>query len=158
EATAVEPGRVHALAALFCFDAARLSTRLDHAGVMVPLAEQDRARWNRSLFERGVAHLGASATGDRFTRWHLEARIAFEHTGAASVAETNWTRIVEYYDALLAIAPSPVVALNRALALAELHGVDRGREALDSIADPKLESYSFYYAARADIERRAGRI
>jgi RNA polymerase sigma factor (sigma-70 family) len=65
---------VSALAALFCFDIARLSTRLDAEGVFVPLEEQDRARWDRPLIARGLAHLAASATGDRMSRWHLEAR------------------------------------------------------------------------------------
>jgi RNA polymerase sigma factor (sigma-70 family) len=158
EADPGEPGRIHALAALFCFDAARLATRLDADGVLVPLAEQDRARWDRALFERGVRHLGASATGDRFTRWHLEAGIALEHTRAASVGETDWERIVAYYDVLVTLVPGPVVALNRALALAELRGLDAGREALAALAgEPKLAQYSFYWAARADIERRAGR-
>src|SRR5678815_1278769 len=105
-------------------------------------AEQDRARWDRSLYERGVRHLGDSATGDRWTRWHLEAGIAFEHTRAPSLAETRWGQIVAYYDALAAIAPGPVVALNRGLALAE---------------EPNLAGYSFLWAALADLERRAGR-
>lgn len=149
---------VHALAALFCFNAARLPARLDADGVIVPLAEQDRSLWDGALVERGVAHLGASASGDHFTRWHLEAGIAFEHTRAPSVADTDWSRILEYYDALLGLSPSPVVALNRGLALGELHGLDAGRAALAALADdPKLAGYSFYWAARADIERRAGR-
>lgn len=158
EASAVERGTVHALAALFCFNAARLATRLSEDGVIVPLAEQERSRWNRSLLERGLRHLGASATGDHWTRWHLEAGIAFEHTSASSVAETSWGRIVEYYDALMALSPGPVVALNRGLALAELRGLDAGRDALASLADdPKLAQYSFFWAALADIERRSGR-
>ncbi len=158
EASAVERATVHALAALFCFNAARLSTRLDAEGVFVPLAEHDRSRWNRSLFERGVQHLGESAGGDRLTRWHLEAGIALEHTGAPSVAETDWEKIVDSYDALMEIAPGPVVALNRGLAVAELRGLDAGRAALLSLeGDPKLAGYSFYWAARADIERRSGR-
>jgi RNA polymerase sigma-70 factor (ECF subfamily) len=74
------------------------------------------------------------------------------------VAETNWERIVEYYDALLALSPGPVVALNGGLAVAELRGLDAGRAALLSLeGDPKLARYSFYWAARADIERRSGR-
>jgi predicted RNA polymerase sigma factor len=159
EASAVEPRSVHALAALFCFNAARLGTRLDSEGVIVPLAEQDRSRWNRSLIDRGVRHLGASATGDHWTRWHLEAGIAFEHTSASSVAETNWAKIVAYYDALIALSPGPVVALNRGLALAELRGLHVGREVLDALAnDPKMAEYSFYWAARADIERRSGHV
>jgi RNA polymerase sigma-70 factor (ECF subfamily) len=158
EANAVERGRVHALAALFCFNAARLAARLDEEGVIVPLAEQDRTRYDRSLVERGVRHLGASATGDRLTPWHLEAGIAFEHTSAPSVERTNWERIVELYDGLMSLGPGPIVALNRAVALAELRGLDAGREALAALAaDPKLARYSFFWAARADIERRSGR-
>jgi RNA polymerase sigma-70 factor (ECF subfamily) len=155
--SSVESSTVHALAALFCLSAARLSTRLDAEGVFVPLAEQDRSRWSRSLFERGVQHLGDSAGGKGWTRWHLEAGIAFEHTSAPSVAGTNWQRIVEYYDTLLALAPSPVVALNRGLAVTELHGPAAGRAVLLLLeGDPKLARYSFYWAARADIERRSG--
>src|SRR5262249_52274375 len=120
DANAVDHVTVHALAALFCFNAARLGTRLDGDGVLLPLAEQDRSRWNRSLLDRGLRHLASSAAGNRLSRWHLEAGIAFEHTSAPSVAETNWGRIVEYYDALMADSPGPVVALNRGLAIAEL--------------------------------------
>ncbi len=158
ESNAVERRTVHALAALFCFNAARLPARLDESHVIVPLAEQDRSRYDRPLLERGVRHLGASASGDHFTRWHLEAGIAFEHTSASSVSETNWEKIAFYYDALMKLAPGPIVALNRGLALAELCGVDAGREALASLTDdPKLARYSFFWAARADLERRAGR-
>jgi len=158
ESSAVERRTVHALAALFCFNAARLPARLDESCVIVPLVEQDRSRYDRALLERGVRHLGASASGDRWTRWHLEAGIAFEHTSASSVSETNWEKIVFYYEALMKLAPGPIVALNRALARAELHGVDAGREALASLSDdPKLAGYSFFWAAQADLERRAGR-
>jgi RNA polymerase sigma factor (sigma-70 family) len=158
DAPGVEPASVHALAALFCFNAARLGARLDAEGVVVPLADQDRARWDRALFERGVRHLGASATGDAFTRFHLEAGIAFEHTSAPSLAATNWARIVEYFDALAALSQSPIVAMNRALACAELHGPDAGRGLLNQLAaEPKLLRYSFFWAARADLERRSGR-
>ena len=157
ESPVAESRTVHALLALFCFHAARLGARLDADGVIVPLADQDRSRWDRALAERGVAHLGQSASGESFTRWHLEAGIAFEHTSAASVTETNWTKIVAYYDALTALTPGPVVALNRAVAVTELHGPQAGRNALAPLAnDPKLAGYSFYWAARADIERRAG--
>jgi RNA polymerase sigma factor (sigma-70 family) len=158
QADGVERGGVHALAALFCFDAARLATRVDEGGAMVPLVDQDRSAWDRTLFERGVVHLGRSAVGTTFTRWHLEAGIAFEHVAATSVATTSWVKIVGYYDALQTLVPGPIVALNRSVALAELAGVDAGREALLGLGDdPKLVRYSFYWAARADLERRAGR-
>lgn len=154
---AIERPRLHALAGLFCLHAARLATRMDESGTLVPLAEQDRSRWDRSLVERGIGHLGASAEGDAMTRFHLEAGIALEHALAPSLAETDWPRVVELYDALVRIAPGSIVALNRAVAIAELRGPDAGREALRVIGDdPKLRGYSFWWAARADVERRAG--
>jgi RNA polymerase sigma factor (sigma-70 family) len=157
-ASAVEPSTVHALAALFCFSAARLPARVDGDGALLLLEEQDRRRWDGALVERGVAHLGGAAAGDHWTRWHLEAAIAFEHVRAPSLAETRWTRIVEYYDALLAHAPGPVIAMNRALAVCEARGVEEGRAALDALAnDARLLRYSLFWAARADLERRAGR-
>jgi RNA polymerase sigma factor (sigma-70 family) len=149
---------VHALAGLFCFDLARLATRVDDEGVFVPLADQDRSRWDRGLVERGLQHLARSATGDRISRWHLEAGIACEHALAPSVEATDWERIVDFYDLLQRRSHSPVVALNRALALAERDGVEVGRRELRAIGDdPRLTDYPFYWAAWADLERRAER-
>src|SRR5579859_5166531 len=148
---------VHALAALFCFGAARLPTRLDEHGVFVPLEDQDRSRWDRARIERGLIHLARSATGDHMSRWHLEAGIACEHAIAPSVQKTDWDRIAGFYQVLAQQAWSPVVALNRALAVAERDGIDAGRRELIALAgEPKLSRYPFYWAARADLERRAG--
>jgi RNA polymerase sigma-70 factor (ECF subfamily) len=149
---------VCALAALFCFDIARLPTRLDAEGVFLPLEEQDRSQWDERLIERGLAHLAASATGDRMSRWHLEAGIACEHTVAPSVGETDWGRIVAFYDLLMAQSPGPIVALNRALAVAQRDGVEEGRRELAAVADDKkLARYPFYWASLADLQRRANR-
>jgi RNA polymerase sigma factor (sigma-70 family) len=149
---------VEALAALFCFDTARLSTRLDEGGVFVPLAEQDRARWDHELIERGLAHLAASAAGGAMSRWHLEAGIACEHVVAPSIVATDWSRIVDFYDQLASRSPSPIVVLNRALAVAERDGAEEGCRHLVAIAEEKkVADYPFYWAARADLERRSGR-
>jgi RNA polymerase sigma-70 factor (ECF subfamily) len=148
---------VHALAALFCFDSARLSTRTDPEGVFVPLSDQDRSAWDAPLIGRGIVHLGTSASGPEATRWHLEAGIACEHAIAPSVKETNWPRIVALYDALLSLVPGPVVALNRALAVAEIHGPRAARDALAALeGDRRLTGYPFYWAALADVARRDG--
>jgi RNA polymerase sigma factor (sigma-70 family) len=157
DATATVHPEVHALAALFCFDAARLPTRLDEDGVFVPLADQDRSRWHRARIERGLMHLARAATGDHMSRWHLEAGIACEHAIAPSIQETDWDRIVGFYQVLAEQSWSPIVALNRALALAERDGADTGRREVIALADEqKLSRYPFYWAARADLERRAG--
>jgi RNA polymerase sigma-70 factor (ECF subfamily) len=158
ETSATAHPDVSALAGLFCLDIARLPTRLDEEGVFVPLEEQDRTRWDRTLIERGLGHLAASADGDRMSRWHLEAGIAYEHSVAPSVRETDWDRVVRYYDLLMAQSPGPIIALNRALAVAERDGVEEGRRQLDAVAgDKKLARYPFYWAALADLQRRADR-
>ena len=148
---------VHALAALFCFNAARLATRTDASGVFVPLRVQDRTLWDGALIARGVAHLGESANGSDLTRWHLEAGIACEHAIAPSLTETNWPRILKLYDELLGRFPGPVVALNRALAIAEIHGPAAGRDALLALdGDRRMTGYPFYWGALAEIARREG--
>lgn len=152
-----DDGSVHALLALFCFHAARLESRTAPDGVVLPLADQDRSTWNRSLVERGIVHLASSAVGATMTRWHLEAGIAFEHTSAPSQSETRWDKIVAYYDALVAIADSPVISLNRALAIGEVRGAEAGMAALRALeGDPRLEHYSFYWAGLAHLEVRRG--
>src|SRR5262245_50989243 len=118
----------NALAALLCLHAARLPARLDPAGELLPLADQDRSRWDTRLVEEGVALLELSASGDELTAYHLEAAIAAEHASAPSLPATDWPTIVALYDRLMTIAPSPVVALNRAIAVAERDGPERGLE------------------------------
>jgi RNA polymerase sigma factor (sigma-70 family) len=149
----------NALAALLCLHAARLPARLDPAGELLPLADQDRSRWDARLVEEGIALLELSASGDELSAYHLEAAIAAEHASAPSVRETNWPAIVELYDRLMTIAPSPVVALNRAIALAERDGPERGLEELRSLPERKrLVRYPFYPAALGELELRRGRV
>ena len=89
------------------------------------------------------------------SRWHLEAGIACEHAAAPSVRETDWGRVVAFYDLLAAQSPGPIVALNRALAVSERDGVEEGRRELAAVAgDKKLAGYPFYWAALADLQRR----
>ncbi|HEY4180944.1 MAG TPA: sigma-70 family RNA polymerase sigma factor [Kofleriaceae bacterium] len=156
ESEATSHPEVHAIVALFCFHAARLPSRLDGDGVYVALGDQDRSRWDRLLIERGLTHLGASASGDELTRWHLEAGIAAEHALAPDLASTSWPRILALYDQLYALTNNPIVACNRALVVAEVHGLEEGRRALVAIEDHKLVSYHFYWSALGDLAERAG--
>src|SRR4029077_18819151 len=103
----------YALAALMCLGAAPLPARLDAAGHLNMLAEQDRARWDPDLMAEGQRLLERSASGPELTEYHLEAAIAAVHGSAPRLEDTNWAQIVSLYDALLALRPSPVVALNR---------------------------------------------
>jgi RNA polymerase sigma factor (sigma-70 family) len=146
-----------ALAALMCLHAARLPARLDSAGDLTSLAYQDRARWDTGLLAEGLALLERSAAGPELTAYHIEAAIAAAHASARSVEETDWPSIVSLYDRLAEVAPSPVVALNRAIAIAERDGADRGLEELQTIAErARLSSYPFYPAAVGELELRRG--
>jgi RNA polymerase sigma factor (sigma-70 family) len=147
----------HALAALMCLHAARLPARMDDAGALTDLARQDRSRWDGRLIAQGLELLEASARGEVVSEYHLEAAIAATHALAPSAEQTPWKDIVDLYDALLRIRPSPVVALNRAVALAEAEGPERGLEALREIPSvERLADYPFYPAALATLELRRG--
>ncbi len=146
-----------ALAALLHLLAARLPARADAHGNLVLLAEQDRALWDGRLIAEGFRWLRLSLAGEVETRWHLEAAIAAAHAQAPAWAETDWPQILSLYDRLLARHPSPVVALNRAVALAEAAGAEAGLEALEALRDEApLARYPLYAAARAEMNRRLG--
>lgn len=119
---------------------------------------QDRSRWDEQLVPEGMRLLGQSASGDHLTEYHVEAGIAAQHASAGSARETKWGEIVRLYDVLMKIRPSPVVALNRAIAIAESEGPDRGLAAVIAIEGvERLAIYPFYPAAVAELELRLGR-
>jgi RNA polymerase sigma-70 factor (ECF subfamily) len=146
-----------ALAALMYLHAARLPARVDSAGDLHALAQQDRSRWDTGLLAEGLALLERSAAGPALTAYHVEAAIAAAHAEARSLQETDWRFIVSLYDRLMAIAPSPVVALNRAIAVGERDGPERGLEELHAMRDrARLSRYPFYPAAMGELELRRG--
>jgi RNA polymerase sigma-70 factor (ECF subfamily) len=147
----------YALAALMCLHAARLTARVDSAGELSALVDQDRSRWDARLVSQGLELFERSAAREELTAYHLEAAIAAVHVGARTLEETDWEAIVSLYDRLMDIAPSPVVALNRAIAVGQRDGPARGLEALHDIAHPeRLSRYPFYPAAFAELELRLG--
>jgi len=148
----------YALSALMCLDAARLPGRLDSAGNLSSLFDQDRSLWDRQLLAEGQKLLELSATGSELTAYHLEAAIAFAHTSAPSAEATDWAAIVSLYDRLMAIGRSPVVALNRAIAVAQYQGPERGLEEIRAIpGSQRLALYPFYHAALGVFELRSSR-
>jgi RNA polymerase sigma-70 factor (ECF subfamily) len=125
---------------------------------LASLFDQDRSRWDATLVAEGQRLLELSASGPGLTEYHLEAAIAWVHTTAPRAEETDWGAIVSLYDKLMAIQPSPVVALNRAIAIAQRDGPRRGLEELRAIPNPdRLSSYPFYHAALGEFELRSGK-
>ena len=148
----------YALAALMCLDAARLPARLDAMGNLSSLFDQDRSKWDAELLSEGQRFLNLSATGQQLTTYHLEAAIASVHASALRTEDTDWRTIVSLYDTLMTINPSAVVALNRAIAVAQCDGPERGLEEISAIADnDRLANYPFYSAALGELELRRGR-
>ncbi|HEY6326976.1 MAG TPA: sigma-70 family RNA polymerase sigma factor [Candidatus Cybelea sp.] len=149
----------HALCALMYLNAARLPARVDARGNLVPLARQDRALWDRTLIARGNELLDRSATGCELSEYHVEAAIASLHSGAATDGDTDWERLLWLYDILMRIRPSPVTALNRAIAVAQREGPESGIAAIRAIpASEQLAAYPFFPAALGELELRAGRL
>src|SRR5690242_1707120 len=148
-----------ALSALMALHAARLPARVDAAGELQSLWEQDRSAWNHALITEGQELLDRSAAGDELTPYHVEAAIAAIHATAPTLEATDWNAIVTLYDRLMEIAPSAVVALNRAIAIAQRDGPDQGIEAIERIADrERLGAYPFFPAALGELERRRGNV
>ena len=120
--------------------------------------EQDRSRWDHELMDEGFRLLALSATGSELTEYHIEAAIASVHAAASRTEDTDWARIVSLYDTLMTIHPSPVVALNRVIAIAQRDGPERGLEEMRAIDNSeRLARYPFYAATLGELEFRRGR-
>lgn len=149
--------KTFALVALFCFDAARLPGRVDAAGCLIPLELQDRATWDRDLVGRGFQYLERSASEHEVSEFHLEAGIAALHSSAATYERTDWNQIVELYDRLYDLKRTPIVALNRAIAIGLARGPAAGLRELERIpAARTLADYPYYPAAQGEFHRVAG--
>ncbi|MGI8820436.1 MAG: RNA polymerase sigma factor [Chthoniobacterales bacterium] len=149
--------RAHALLALMLLTSARFPTRMDAEGDLLRLDEQDRSRWDQAPIERGLFHLAAAAEGDELTAYHVQAGIAACHCTARDAASTDWARIVRQYDELNRLKPSPVVALNRAVAVAHLSGPQAGLDAIAAIPQrDRLESNHLLHAVIAELQLRLG--
>lgn len=147
--------KTHALLALMLLNAARIPSRTDSEGNLLRLQEQDRSRWNQPMIAHGMFHLAHSAAGNELSEYHLQAGIAACHCAARDYAATDWGHILELYDRLVAFDDSPVVALNRAVAVAEVHGPQAGIEAVGAIRNlQSLESYYLLHAVLGEFESR----
>jgi RNA polymerase sigma-70 factor (ECF subfamily) len=149
--------RIHALIALMLLDGARLPARVDSEGNILRLKEQNRGLWNRKMIEQGILHLGLAAAGDELTEYHIQAGIAASHDTAADYKSTDWQKILTLYDQWVTINDSPVIALNRAVALANVNGPKAGLEATEAIQKSgQLDSYYLLYAVLGEFQFRQG--
>jgi RNA polymerase sigma-70 factor (ECF subfamily) len=145
------------LHALMLHAEARRRARRREDGEYVPLAEQDPALWNSRMIDEAEALLLRASTLGILGRYQLEAALQSAHVDRCRTGRANWAEVVRLYDALFALAGSPVVAVNRALAIAELHGASAGLDAMpEAAADPRLAEYQPYWAARAELLAKAG--
>ncbi len=158
ELVAAEP-EVHGLVALMEIQASRTAARIDAEGDPVLLLEQNRGRWDPLLIRRGLAALArAEALGGTLGPYALQAAIAACHARARTPEATDWTRIAALYDALSQLSPSPIVELNRAVALSMAFGPAAGLELVDTLrADPRLQGYHLLPSVRGDLLARLGR-
>ncbi|HSZ41866.1 MAG TPA: RNA polymerase sigma factor [Trebonia sp.] len=146
------------LLALLLLLHARSAARVSAGGSLVRLAEQDRRRWDRDLIAEGQLIVRACVQRDRPGPYQLQAAINAVHSVAPSFGDTDWRAILTLYDQLYVLTPTPVVALNRAVALAEVRGAAAGLAALDELrSSGNLDGYYLFHAARADLLRRLGR-
>jgi len=142
------------LLALLLLAESRRAARVGADGALVPLADQDRTRWDRQLIEQGQNLVRACLRRNRPGPYQIQAAINAVHADAGTAADTDWRQILALYDQLLAVAPTPVVALNRAVAVAELDGPGPALALVDGL---DLPAYYPYHATRADLLRRLGR-
>jgi len=151
--------KTHALLALMLLNAARIPTRVDSEGNLLRLKEQDRTRWDQATIARGMFHLSQSAAGDELSEYHLQAGIAACHCAAKDYESTDWQQILSLYDRLIEFDQSPVVALNRAVAIANIHGPRAGLQTVEGIRGlDKLSSYYLLYAVLGEFEMRTGKL
>jgi RNA polymerase sigma-70 factor (ECF subfamily) len=134
------------------FNNSRTAARTDDHGNLLVLRDQDRSKWDQQMIARGLFHLSQSATGGDVTEYHVQAGIAAYHSSAKDYASTNWKEILALYNRLYALDGSPVTALNRAVAIAEVEGPQLALNALKAIRD--LDNFYLYHAVLGDIEAR----
>jgi len=158
-ALAPDESEVHGLVALMELHASRLQARVGPTGEPVLLLDQDRSRWDRLLVGQGLAALErAQRLAGAMGPYALQAAIAACHARAATAQETDWPRIVALYDALAELAPSPVIELNRAVAVGMAFGPAAGLDVVDALVDePSLKAYHLLPAVRGDLLRKLGR-
>ncbi|HKE93182.1 MAG TPA: DUF6596 domain-containing protein, partial [Povalibacter sp.] len=157
EHPATDEPQTRALAALLHFSAARLPARSDSNGQPIPLAQQDRTKWNYKLIVAGFHYLDAAISGESVSRYHIEAAIAAVHARAESFESTDWAEILSHYDALSELYPSPVVSLNRIIALRYARGADAALDEFNTTDSLRgMQETLLYHATLGELHAALG--
>jgi RNA polymerase sigma-70 factor (ECF subfamily) len=147
----------HALVALMAFQASRLPARIDFAGELVLLEDQDRKLWDQELLHLGFQHFASCAEGTEVSSYHVQAAIAAVHASAANEEDTDWEKLLDLYDELMELSPSPVVALNRVVAISKVRGAKQGLRELRLLAEERsLRNYYLLPAAEGSLLLQMG--
>lgn len=150
--------KTHALLALFYFQGARLNARFDENGDILLLADQNRALWNKQMIAKGLQHFRLSAKGDELSDYHLEAEIASLHAIAEDFATTDWKRILRCYEILSQRTSSPIVKLNKTIALAKVEGAEIGLKELENLQENSdLNDYLLFFITLGDLQAETKR-
>ncbi|MEO8665245.1 MAG: sigma-70 family RNA polymerase sigma factor [Ignavibacteria bacterium] len=145
----------YALTALICFHASRSPGRLSAEGEIILLPMQDRSKWDKDLISIGIEYMDKASSGNSVSTYHIEAAIAFEHCAAGSFEKTNWKRILELYEWLCKISPSPVAELSKAAVVMQMHGASEALKILENILDKKkIEEFYLYHSLLGEIYSR----
>jgi RNA polymerase sigma factor (sigma-70 family) len=157
--SAVSQPRAHALVALMAFQAARFHERVDKSGDLILLERQDRSRWDRGLIALGFHHFDQATAGEDVSEYHVQAAIAATHARARDAESTDWQLILSLYDDLAAMNPSPVILLNRVVAVSKVHGAEAALRDLTALeGEPMLQRYYLFLAVRGQLLNELGRV
>jgi RNA polymerase sigma-70 factor (ECF subfamily) len=149
--------KVHAMLALFLFQTARINARFDENGDIMRLSEQNRAEWNKEMIADGLRCLRKSSSGDELSEYHIEAEIASIHAVARDFESTNWSRIIDCYDLLSERQPSPIVELNRAIAISKSHGPHAAMTLVGQLRN-ELKDYPLFLITLGELQSATGKI
>jgi RNA polymerase sigma-70 factor (ECF subfamily) len=155
EINEAEQGEINALLALMFFNISRFPARMDENGEIVLLQDQDRKLWNEALIDEGFCYLNASRQGNSLSRYHIEAGISSLHCMAKTFEETDWNRIVAYYDILLQYYNTPIAAIHRSVAVSYAQNEYAGLAELEKIEHDTISEHYLFYATKAELYYRA---
>lgn len=153
----LDNSNAHALTALMLLNASRFESRVSADGGLIPMSDQNRSKWDQRLINTGLQHLDHTTKGSELTKYHILATISAYHCTAANYQSTDWAGILSMYNALIEIEPSPLVMINRAIAVARVDGPEKALHELETLQSDAIQNYHFYHLTVAELLSELGR-